>query len=478
MSNKESAQKLQLTHDQSCAMARFLEFVGGSGRVFILRGYAGTGKTTLVKEMIAQLKEMRMPYRLLASTGRAAKVLRDKTGEQTGTVHGCIYKYTGFNQDLDKVAAEREQTGVDSSGQLLLNFGLTAVDAKSTTVYFVDEASMVSDVKEKSPVQASFGSGRLLTDLLSYDSLGKFVFIGDNCQLPPVGQTISPAISASYIQQEFGEKAVEATLTDVKRQAADNDILLAAGRLRQLYEHPQTEYWAKFPLLGYRNIHVKSSSMELVQMYIERIQKYGYNDSTYICRSNRQCDTMTHLMRPALGFHSPQLQKGDLLLVTQNNYITGMMNGDQVVVDSVQVKEKRAGLTFYEVAYHELSTGKEYSQLLIADILYANQTNLSSAQQKELFIDFYYRMKDLGVRQKSDEFNRQMMSDPYLNALRTVYGYALTCHKTQGGEWDNVFLDIPRKLASDEKPGNYQWVYTAVTRASKELYIAKDFYLK
>lgn len=170
-------QTIKLTHDQNCAMARFLEFVNGNGKVFILKGYAGTGKTTLVKEMIKQLCDMDINYRLLASTGRAAKVLSDKTEEKTSTVHSCIYKYDDFNQDIEKVADEREKTGVDSSGQLLLNFGLQVLETESITVYFVDEASMVSDREEKLPMQAVFGSGRLLNDLLAHDSKGKFVLL-------------------------------------------------------------------------------------------------------------------------------------------------------------------------------------------------------------------------------------------------------------------------------------------------------------
>ena len=468
---------IKLTHDQSCAMARFLEFVNGNGKVFILKGYAGTGKTTLVKEMIKQLCDMDINYRLLASTGRAAKVLSDKTEEKTSTVHSCIYKYDDFNQDIEKVADEREKTGVDSSGQLLLNFGLQVLETESITVYFVDEASMVSDREEKLPMQAVFGSGRLLNDLLAHDSKGKFVFIGDSCQLPPVHQHFSPALSADYFKTVFHETPVEVSLSSIKRQTAGNDIVLAASKMRSLYEHPQSWKWAKFPMRGYKDIHMKYSQAEIVQMYISRIRQYGYNDSTYICLSNKQCDIITRIIRPALGLTSPQLQKGDLLLVTQNNYITGMMNGDQVEVDSVQIKEKRAGLTFLEVSYHEILSGKEFSQLLIADILYANQTNLSSQQQKELFIDFYYRMKKQGINQKSKIFKDKMLDDPYLNALRAVFGFALTCHKVQGGEWDNVFLDIPRSLPIMEKPYVYQWVYTAMTRARKNLYLVDDFYI-
>lgn len=471
--------KISLTHDQRVVMARFMEFLNGTENVFILRGYAGTGKTTIVKEMIKLLNSHNASYHLLASTGRAAKILHDASNEQTSTVHSCIYKYVDFNQDLEKVVKERERTGVDSSGQLLLQFSLNPIseDEEGTRYYIVDEASMISDIAVGNETQATFGSGRLLKDLLSYDPSGKFLFIGDTCQLPPVGQAISPALSSAYLQATFNMSTKEVSLTQIMRQKEGNDIVFAAQKLRELYDNPQPWKWAKFPLLGYKNIHLLSSQAELIFHYVDRVKKYGYNDSTMICFSNRQCVTSTKILRPMLGFQDPQLQPGDLLLVTQNNLLSGLMNGDLVKVVSVQFKEQRAGLTFLDVSLKELVTGREISQLMIADILYANQTNLSQPQQKELFVDFFIRMKKLGFKQNSLPFNLNMQQDPYLNALRAIYGFALTCHKTQGGEWDNIFLDIPRNLPLIEKPYVYQWMYTAVTRAKKELYLVNDFYL-
>ena len=164
-------------------------------------------------------------------------------------------------------------------------------------------------------------------------------------------------------------------------------------------------------------------------------------------------------------------------MVTQNNLISGLMNGDMVMVEDVSMHGRRAGLTFLRVSLKELFTQQVHTQLLIADVVYGNLTNISSDQQKDLLIDFYYRMKDLGIKQKSLQFRQNMMSDPYLNALRAVYGYVLTCHKSQGGEWDYVFLDIPRGLSGQPKPGIYQWVYTAMTRAKKGLYIHEGFWL-
>lgn len=473
-----NVEKLILSRDQRQAMARFLEFVNGSTQVFILKGYAGTGKTTIVKEMIKMLNDMNLKYKLLSSTGRAAKILRDATKENTSTVHSCIYSYKGFNQDVEKIIKERDgNDGVDSTGQLIIVFEPNAPeDDNQTYFYFVDEASMMSDVRDRGNCQAEFGSGRLLTDFMKYASKGKIVFIGDICQLPPVGQKISPALSADYISTHFNTSVMEVTLTDIKRQDSGNDIIIASQKIRRLYECPQPWAWAKFPLKGFRNIQLVPSQAKLVNLYIERIRKYGYNDSTLICFSNRQCDTITQIVRPALGLTSPQLQKGDLLLVTQNNYINPLMNGDLIVVDSVQMKEKRAGLTFLDVSFHEMISNRNYSQLMIADILYGNQTNLSAPQQKNLFVDFYIRMKNQDIKEKK-LMDKKMIDDPYLNALRAVFGFALTCHKVQGGEWNHVFLDIPRFFAKNEKPFVYQWIYTAMTRAKQKLYLTDDFYL-
>ena len=147
------------------------------------------------------------------------------------------------------------------------------------------------------------------------------------------------------------------------------------------------------------------------------------------------------------------------------------------VIEDVVIQERRAGLTFLKVSIKELFTQQVYSQLMIADVLYGNQTNITQPQQKELYIDFYFRMKDKGIKQKSSTFKQCMLTDPYLNALRAVFGYALTCHKAQGGEWDYVYLDIPRNVPALNKPYVYQWVYTAMTRAKKGLYIVDDFWV-
>ena len=470
--------EIKLTWGQQKAFDTFKAFLeDDTVKVYILKGYAGTGKTTLMRKFIEEMQKRQLQFSLLASTGRAAKILANVTGCETKTVHSEIYKFRGLNQDLEEEVKKRDNLKQDSSGQLFLNFELDTVAGDSTSYYIVDEASMISDAEDKNTTQAIFGSGRLLTDLFRYDEGGKFIFVGDVCQLPPVSQNISPALSQEYIADNFEHKSMEGELTEVVRQSKDVDIVRSAHQVRGLFYAPQPWKWAKFPFRGYKDIHVLNSQTSLINDYIRRLKESGFNNATLICYSNKQCDATTRLLRPSFGHVQPTLEKGDLLLVTQNNLISGLMNGDLVVVEDIGLPEKRAGLTFLKVSVKELFTKKNYSQLMIAEVLYGNQTNILQFQQRELFIDYYYRMKDKGIKQKSKEFHDNMFTDQYLNALRAVFGYALTCHKAQGGEWDYVYLDIPKNVPAIEKPYVYQWVYTAMTRARKGLYVVDNFWV-
>lgn len=446
---------------------------------FILRGYAGTGKTTLMRTLIAALDEADERFVLLASTGRAAKVLSNATGSGACTVHSLIYKFTELNQDLEAMAKVREEKKEDASGALLLNFELARlIEAEQGQLYIVDESSMLSDSSDGLGSQATFGSGRLLSDFLSFDPRGRFLFIGDECQLPPVSQKRSPALSVEYLTEVCGMKRVEeAWLKEIVRQANDNDIVVAAEKVRRLYANPPAGTWAKFPLGGFGRIHLLTNEMELVTKYLDDIKANGLNAATLLCHSNKQCNQITRMLRPALGMKHGILCEGDLLLVTQNN-ISGLVNGDLVVVQSIGGTEYRAGLTFVDVTVEEVFTKNTYKQLLIMDVLLGYGTNLTPDQHKRLFIDYHNRMKERGIGQKSPLFRDGMLDDSYLNALRAVFGYALTCHKAQGGDWERVYLDIPRYFPAQEKPFVYQWVYTAITRARSDLYTVRDFWIE
>lgn len=492
-----SEQKITLTQQQQQAFEAFQKFCrNNQARVFILTGYAGTGKTTLLHTFVKWLAsheykneagmmkslrgEITEGFWPMASTGRAAKVLKDKIGQSASTVHSLIYNFKGFNQDISNVAQDiGNGTGIEDNGQLYLKFDFNPQNNSGTTIYIVDEASMVSNTETKNPTQAIFGSGKLLSDLLRFDKNGKFVFVGDDCQLPPVNGDASPALSPKYIESHYHMKVIAAKLTDIVRQDSDNDIIMAAGRIRQLCFSTQPILkWTKFPLLGYSHIKVLTDQEQLISKYVAEVRQHGYNATTLITRSNRSCTTLANVVRQRLGFTNHTLMVGELLLVTQNNLTTSLVNGDMVKVKAVGARRIKAQLTFVDVEVEEISTKRLYRTMLIEDLLYSNASNLGQYEQKGLYIDFYFREKAKGITEKSEQFRNDLMADPFLNALRCVFGYAITCHKAQGGEWSKVFLDIPPKLSLYAKRDAYQWLYTAMTRASDTLYISNGFYLK
>lgn len=482
--------EITLTDSQQSALNRIMDFIdSGKERVFILKGYAGTGKTTLVKTIIREIGQKHLNHVLLASTGRAAKVLSDSTKTITAdnkacalpakTIHSLIYKFRDINQDMDLFSKKREESA-DEEMDVKLKFVLRHHESKQGNIlYIIDEASMISDSPDKTLSQAEYGNDcRLLDDLLKYDPLGKFLFIGDACQLPPINQNFSPALNPEYFRSMFNLNAEEAELTEVMRQSGGNDIVLSASRVRKLSLSEPVGTIAKFPFRGYRNIHLIKNDYEMLSMYLDCIRDGNYTDATMIVMSNKTAYQISKIIRPALGFKNSTISAGDLLLVTQNNMISGLMNGDLVKVKQIKLREHRAGLTFVNVEVESLNTHELHNQLLIEDILYSGVTNISQKQQTSLFIDYHDRMKIHGIKQSNPAYKECMMSDPYLNALRCSFGYALTCHKSQGGEWNNVFLMIPRGLPYNN-PRNYayQWVYTAMTRAKQELYVIDDYWV-
>ena len=481
--------KITLTPHQQEVFKKLKDFVDSECRVFILKGYAGTGKTTLMKSFIDYLKEREERYTLLASTGRAAKILRDITGTLASTIHSELYTFKDFNQDLDekfdKVGNKADQIPLmDDTGQLLLQFDVVEIKNAhySRCFYIIDESSMVADKPDVNPTQAVFGSGRLLKDLINHDSKGKFVFVGDVCQLPPVNSHSSPALSPKYFKEMFDIDCMEGELTQIMRQEHGNDIIMSASKIRDMYNNPpvypksKSINWTKFPLSGFKNITICPGNYDLLERYINDVKENGYENATMICYSNQQCSQLAHLVRPAFGMKDI-LNVGDLLIVTQNNYISGLVNGDMVKVVSIGYPTLKANLTFQVVEVEEISTKRRATQYMIMNILAGYAPNIGQTSQQALYIDFYKRMRAMGIKQKSDRFKEMMMTDPYLNALRANYGYAVTCHKSQGGEWKNVYLDIPRAISKNSGPTQFQWLYTAMTRAKEQLFIKNDFYV-
>lgn len=273
--------KIELTTSQDNVLRKILDFVNNSNdRIFILKGYAGTGKTTLMRFLIQKLEENKKDYRLLASTGRAAKVLANLSNRNgsTSTIHSMVYSFNGLSKEFD----EKEKPVVDKDGQLFLVFAPSKLDESEVpeTIYIIDEASMVSDVITKNVTQAKFGEGRLLKELLDYDTRpgSKFIFVGDPCQLPPIEEYYSPALMKDYYQQTFGMNAQEAQLTEIMRQKGSSGIIDASKQIRGLYNQAPNDInvygsqrlWGFLPFRQYREIQLHSNLESMTNDYVNK----------------------------------------------------------------------------------------------------------------------------------------------------------------------------------------------------------------
>jgi ATP-dependent exoDNAse (exonuclease V) alpha subunit len=446
-------------------------------KVFILKGYAGTGKTTIIGGFIKWLIENEIQFSLLASTGRASKILSDKSETNASTVHSKIYTFNKIDEDIEQLESIQNSMSVDDKGQINLLFELNPIISKSQTIYIIDESSMISDVDKSNSSFAKFGSGKLLTDLLNYDNNAKFIFVGDPLQLPPINQKLSPALSSSYLHSMHNLSIQEFELTEIIRQDVNNGIIKASLNIRKLYfKNPSTK-WANFPIKNFSNIQFYNSHVDLLNNYFDTIKALGIEEATLICQTNRHCNQLNKFTRASLGIKKSCLQKDDLLMVTQNNYLTNLVNGDLVKVKDIGERESRCGLSFLAIEIEELVSKEIYRVNLVENILDSNSTNLDNKQHKDIFIDYYNRMKINGITQKDKAFKDNMMTDPYLNALKAVYGYALTCHKSQGGEWNNIYLYLDNKIQGIPRPQIYQWFYTAITRAKTSLHIVDDWFI-
>lgn len=483
---------ITLSPQQQQILDRLMVFVKqNDSRVFILKGYAGTGKTTLMRFLIQELKRKKTQFRLLAPTGRAAKVLSNVCDTEASTIHSLIYTFSDLNKDLSDTQESELHFG--KTGQLFLNFEAVTLDTEDTepTIYVVDESSMVADMEDKNITQAKFGSGKLLTELLAFDPRpeSKFIFVGDPCQLPPIQEVQSPALNPAYFQQHFRIKAEEHSLTRIFRQSDGSTLIPASQQIRKLCENaPEFEsvygcqkVWGRVPLRHCKETSLYHDFNEMTDKYVDVVRCEGYNSAIFITPSNRKCAELSAQIRNKLGFQDARLQKNDLLMVIQNNFPTGLMNGDMVEVVDITYEKAflRANLTFVPVKVKELFSKREVASLLLADTLYSGTLNLDSANQTALFIDFVQRMRRKGITQKGtrDQFRDAMMHDPFLNALRCNFGYAVTCHKSQGGEWNHVFVDISNKLLNPTKE-KYQWIYTAVTRTRKFIHLLNKPYIQ
>jgi len=459
---------MELTKQQQVVLDSVKDFLKSDVPVFILKGYAGTGKTTMISFITEEVaKYGRVPI-LLAPTGRAARVLSTKTKKEAYTIHSCIYK-------LDTIETKED------SDDIRYIFPLKDVeDAAKDHICIVDESSMIG-TREVHNELFDFGTGSLLNDLLTFVAPhrgGKVIFIGDPMQLPPVGDTVSNALDEQFFKNSKMEVMV-AELTDVVRQNEDSAILGNAMKVRALLESTQRNNLV-FDRKENEVIDIEGYNMpkQLLNIY----PKPEIGQSVIITFSNRQARDYNYVVREILYPGKKQIVIGDILQVVSNNYGLDVMNGDfvkitnivgeteyqsapvYVTVDRERVRQNIM-LTFRNVRIM-LDDGREKSCKIIESMLDDADANLTFIQIQALYINFC--MRHPGLKRNSQEFKELLKHDPYYNALRVKYGYAITGHKSQGGEWHTVFVDYSGRTGL--KDDSLRWTYTVTTRASNVLY--------
>ena len=462
---------MELTKQQNEVFKKIKAFMESDASVFILRGYAGTGKTTMVKVVADYITQSRNMY-LMAPTGRAARVLSQKTKRMATTIHKAIYEGTCLVSKVTKDIAETE---------FKLFFPISESKQDGKNVVIVDEASMLCSRKIKHELY-KFGSDNLMEDLLTFIRPGfggKVIFVGDPAQLPPVGESVSNALRAEYFQKQ-GLKVVEAELTEVLRQKNDSIILKNAMMIRDLLKKDKRNSL----VFEEKKDDVETISANcFLEKYLDYRKKSDKNDSVVICFSNKSASRYNRAIRADLYGKDVPVRENDVLMIIQNNYNLGRMNGEFVPVLSVGERTQQSAPVYVQVGgvkQRKIITlnfvqvtvtnglGNPCLCMLLEDLLNSDKPELSIDETRALYINFCMRHPEL--KQGTQQFSLVLMQDAYYNAIRAKYGYAVTGHKCQGGEWGKVFVDYTGRTGLDND--SLRWAYTATTRAQKTLYVA------
>lgn len=462
---------MKLTILQNKVFEQIKAFLNSDASVFILRGYAGTGKTTMVKVIADYIKQSRQ-LAMMAPTGRAARVLATKTGHKAVTIHKAIYAKAHIEPKKVKDIAESEYKFV---------FPINESENGGNIVAIVDEASMVCSRKIEHELFI-FGTDNLMEDLLTFvrpNFGGKVIFVGDPAQLPPVGESVSNALRAEYFKEK-GLKVVEAELTEVLRQKGDSVILKNAMMIRDLLQKDKRNQLV---------FEEQKDDVEMVpsEQFLDKYLKYrkesGRHDSVIICYSNKSANRYNRDIRKSLYGGDVPLRENDILLITQNNYRLNRMNGEFVPVLSVGARTQQSApvyaqiggkrqrivitLNFIQVTVPD-GDGNPMLCMLLEDLLTSDKATISIDENRALYINFCMRHPSL--KQGTQVFADALLNDEYYNAIRAKYGYAVTGHKCQGGEWGKVFVDYTDRTGLDDD--SLRWAYTATTRAQKTLYVS------
>jgi ATP-dependent exoDNAse (exonuclease V) alpha subunit len=442
------------TDGQAKAMRHLSAFLLSSkpNPTYILRGYAGTGKTTLVTTLVETLPKIGMDYVLMAPTGRAAKVMANYTQRHASTIHKKIYQARAFPDGSIRMTR--------------------AENKHKNTLFIVDEASMIGEEHE-------FGSHSLLDDLLAYVFTGeqcRLLLIGDNAQLPPVGNDESPALDIDYLQNQFPLTIATFELTEVKRQALQSGILSNATHLRQ--ELTSGKEFYHLPLFNLNfNDTARIDPETFEEMLFRAFDAKNGNDSVIVCKSNKRANLFNQAIRGRILNIDGEIATGDRLMIVKNNYywtdgnqeISFIANGDMAEILKIGRYEEMYGFRFADVVlgFPDYPDVPNLDVKIILDTLNSNSASLTEEESSRLWQAVEADYMDIPNRR---ERYKAMKQNPWFNALQVKFAYALTCHKTQGGQWKQVFVDSSLNQKDELEKEDLRWLYTAVTRAQERLY--------
>lgn len=421
-------------------------------KAFVLKGYAGTGKTSVVSALVRALEKLRQPCVLLAPTGRAAKVIAGYSGRPAYTIHKKIYRQNKLGES---------------------KFSLTD-NLHRRALFIVDEASMINNMRQ---FDNPFGSGNLLQDLIKFVYSGQgcsLLLLGDTAQLPPVGQTDSPALQENVLAG-YMLNVTEHMLTQVARQALDSGILKNATDIRQQLQEGQIQLIPTFTTKGYTDIE-RMKGEEFLEVLEESYNEVGMEQTVILTRTNRRTNLYNQGIRARVLWKEELLTGGDRLMVSRNNYywteqyenLDFLANGDMLTVNRVRNEREMYGFHFVDV---EL-LAEDYDFEIEATVWLDTLTTESPEQSYQMQQTLWQRIaEDYPEVRDKRELWKLIMQSPYYNALQVRFAYAVTCHKAQGGQWKRVFIDPG--MVDDEHLGEdfYRWLYTALTRAQEKVYL-------
>ena len=447
------------TKEQECVIDLWCRFLlnRNDDSIFLLKGYAGTGKTSLVGALVRTMKMLKQRVVLLAPTGRAAKVMGGYAETAAGTIHRQIYRQKTFGEERFTAAP----------------------NLKEHTLYIVDEASMIANDGLSGSV---FGDGRLLDDLVHYvySCQGcRLILIGDTAQLPPVGETLSPALEATELAG-YGLEVMEVELTQVVRQMDESGILWNATRLRQCLKegHELPKIRTSFP-----DVHIVPGN-ELIEALEQSYHRCGKDGTIVITRSNKRANIYNMGIRNRILDYECELGGGDMVMVAKNKYLNGkdlIANGEMAVVQRIRNERELYGFRFADATLKLIDRSDhpsddaneggiitELDTVVLLDTLHSEAPALSKEQQQMLFLKVCEDYPEL--RNKRDLF-KAVKEDKHYGALQIKYAYAITCHKAQGGQWEDVYID-QGYMTEDMLCEDYiRWLYTAITRATGHVYL-------